>query len=285
MLFCNTFVSPTNRFPSAVNYNKIRVGFWYHPARTRTPDTTISRRVALACDSDFIALMDIILIDDEPDTHEFLGWYLESEGFTVRSAYNGMDGLALMNRHSPDLVILDVFMPQLGGYEICERIRQFSDVPIVMISAVARHENDIIHGLNIGADDFMPKPVRLDLLRARINALLRRRAYQPHNRRQMYVDAHLTIDLDREEVYVCGERVQLSPLEFRLLALLVGNAGYAVPTVEVIEELWSETDYEDYARYVRIYIGRLRESIEPDPRNPRYLITEHGFGYRFVPTP
>lgn len=229
--------------------------------------------------------MNIILIDDEPDTHDVLSWYLESHGFKVHSAYSGADGLALMNQHNPDLIILDVFLPQLPGWEICERIRLFSDVPILMISAVAHHEEDVIHGLNIGADDYLTKPLRLDILRARINALLRRSSIQSHRqRRQTYVDAHLTVNLDREEVYVRGERVQLSSLEYRLLALLVMSAGYPVPTIEVIEELWSETTYEDYVRYVRIYVGRLREIIEPDPRSPRYIVTEYGFGYRFVPS-
>ena len=228
--------------------------------------------------------MDIILIDDEPDTHQVLGLYLESHGFKVHSAYSGADGLTLMNQHHPDLVILDVLLPQLPGWEVCERIRAFSDVPIMMISALADQEEDVIHGLDVGADDYLSKPLRLGVLRARINALLRRSALPPRRqRRRSYVDAHLMINLDREEVYVCGERVQPSALEYRLLSALVESAGYAVPTAELVEELWSETMYEDYARYVRIYVGRLREIIEPDPRNPRYIVTEYGFGYRFVP--
>lgn len=228
--------------------------------------------------------MRIILIDDDTDTHDFLVPYLEAEGFNVHSAYTGYTGLQLVKRNDPDLVILDVRLPQTDGWVICQRIRSFSSVPILMISAIAQRDEDIVYGLNIGADDYLTKPIRPRVLGARVSALLRRNSYvNRRNHRHAYIDYHLMIDLDRQQLRVQGERLSLSALEYRLLELLVRNADYPVPTLEIIEELWSETVGDDYARYVRIYIKRLREMIEPDPRNPRYIVTEHGFGYSFSP--
>lgn len=116
--------------------------------------------------------MNIIIIDDELDTHTFLNWYLTAEGYKVHSAYNGFEGLKLVDEQEADLIILDVMLPVLGGWEVCERIRNFSDVPIVMISAVASHEQDILHGLDIGANDYLTKPLQLDTLRSHIDTLL-----------------------------------------------------------------------------------------------------------------
>lgn len=116
--------------------------------------------------------MNILIIDDERDTHTYLNWYLSSEGYQVHSAYDGFEGLKLLDEQEADLVILDVMLPMLGGWEVCERIRRFSDVPIVMISAVASHEQDILHGLNLGANDYLTKPLQLETLRSHINTLL-----------------------------------------------------------------------------------------------------------------
>lgn len=228
--------------------------------------------------------MRVVIIDDDPDTQEYITLFLESEGFDAYSAQNGVDGLRLTQECDPDLVILDIQLPQMDGWDTCKQIRSFSGVPVLMISAIARDEADIIHGLKIGADDFLIKPLHPRLLMARIDALLRRShnvAWRDSHR--VYIDSHLKIDLHRQEVFVRGERVPLSFLEYRLLDLLVNNANHAVPTLQIIEELWSERVADDYARYVRIYVGRLRKLIEPDLRQPRYIVTEHGFGYRFNP--
>ncbi len=227
--------------------------------------------------------MRIVLIDDDPDTHDVIITYLSSEGFDAQSAYSGAEGIELIQEANADLVILDVELPHVDGWDVCQQIRFFSDVPILMISAVARDDADIVRGLNLGADDYLLKPIRLEVLKARVQALLRRglKSRNP-GRCQGYIDSRLVIDLDRGQVYVEGKRVPLSFLEFRLLEILVTNIGIAVPTAEIVEALWSESaESNGYARYVRIYIQRLRELIEPDPHDPRYIVSEHGFGYLF----
>ncbi len=228
--------------------------------------------------------MKIVVIDDDPDAQAILTMCLASEGYKTYSAYTGLEGLKLTQQYAPDLVILDIQLPEMSGWDTCKQIRSFSSVPVLMISSVAKEDVDIVYGLNIGADDYFLKPIRPKIIQARVNALLRRSANiawrQSH---QAYVDAHLKVDLYRQELIVQGERVPLSFLEYRLLELLVRNVDQAVPTLELIEGLWEEGVPDDYARYIRIYIGRLRKRIEHDSRNPKYIVTEHGFGYRFVP--
>lgn len=228
--------------------------------------------------------MRILIVDDDADTHEFITPYLQAQGFDTCSAYTGLGGLQMVQEYDPDLVILDIQLPQLDGWEVCQKIRSFSDVPVVIISAVAREEDDMIRGLNLGADDYLTKPLRPNMLKARLQAVLRR-STSPRWRdeRRAYVDAHLTVDLYRHQVYVEGQRVPLSALEYRLLEILVSHAGHSVPTLEIVERLWSDAVDDDYARYVRIYVKRLREVIEPDPAAPVYIVTEHGFGYSFLP--
>ena len=228
--------------------------------------------------------MRIVLIDNDPDTHGFVTPYLARHGLDVLSAYTGPEGLKLVQNRDPDAVILDVELPYLDGWEVCRRIRVFSSVPIMMISAVARDDADIIRGLSIGADDYMTKPLYLRMLDARLKALLRRsHSVTWREARQAYIDNRLVIDLHREQVLVNGKAVSLTALEYGLLALLVRNAGQVIPTIAIVEELWSEAVIDDYGRYVRIYVKRLREIIEPNPGAPRYILNEHGVGYRFVP--
>ena len=226
--------------------------------------------------------MRVLLVDDNPDTHEFISVYLTSAGFEVQSAYTGPEGIHEVQAHRPDLLILDVELPLMDGWDVCRRVRMISDIPILMISAVARDEQDIIRGLNAGADDYLLKPIHLETLKAHIHALLRRSmTFNQHNRHNGYIDAHLTVDLRQNEVFVQGKRLRLSFLEHRLLELLVANTNTTVPNLEIIEELWSEKVDDSYLRYVRIYVQRLRETIEPDTHNPVYIVTDYGFGYRF----
>lgn len=227
--------------------------------------------------------MRVVIIDDDDDTHDFLIPYLKSEGFDTYSAYSGRTGLELVHSKDPDVIVLDVQLPQDDGWEICRSIRSFSSVPILMISAVAQDDDDVIRGLSLGADDYLLKPLRLNVFGARLRALLRRSTSPAWPANTLaYVDHRLMIDLYRRQVYVQGTRISLSSLEFRLLELLVSSRNQVVPTLEIVENLWSdETDLE-YMRYVRVYIRRLREALEPDPRHPQYIITEHGLGYQFV---
>lgn len=227
--------------------------------------------------------MHIIIIDDEPETHTLFTAFLESKGFEVHSAYNGQEGIVLTQSVDPDLVILDVAMPGVDGWQVCAQIRAFSSVPVLMVSAHEKEDTDIVEGLNVGADDYVEMPVSLPILEARINALLRRSSNVTWRyARQAYIDSHLKIDLHRQEVMVGGKLVSLSSLEYRMLELLVSNADRTVTNPEIIDALWENVE-EDHVRYVRIYIGRLRKILEPEPRHPTYIITEHGFGYRFNP--
>ena len=219
--------------------------------------------------------MDIVVIDDDPDTQDILSLYLKSEGFHLFPALTGLEGLQLVKQHDPDLVILDVLLPQMDGWETCKNLRSFSSVPILMISAAHKDDEDVVRGLNAGADDYISKPIKPSLLKARVNALLRRSNHvEPTPGRSVYIDTHLRVDTHRQQVFVQGNRLSLSSLEYRLLEILVVNAPTAIPMVEIVEELWSEEVDNSYAQYVRIYIGRLRKHIEPNPQKPRYIITE-----------
>jgi DNA-binding response OmpR family regulator len=227
-------------------------------------------------------MMRVLLVDDDPDTHDFIITYLAAAGIDVLSAYTGPEGIHGVQDQRPDLVILDIELPFMDGWDVCRRIRMISDVPILIISAVAQGEQDIIRGLNIGADDYLLKPIHLDILKAHINALFRRTiTYRHKNSQHGYLDAHLTVDLRQNGVYVQGKHFPLSYLEQQLLELLVSNANATVPNLEIVEVLWSESVDDSYLRYVRIYVKRLREIIEPDPHNPVYIMTDYGQGYRF----
>ncbi len=226
--------------------------------------------------------MRILVIDDDPDTCHLVDVVLGAEGHEVRSATSGEEGLQFLGRAHPDLVILDVMLPHLYGWEVCRHIRTFSDIPVVMISAFARTADDMVHGLECGADDYLPKPLDFNLLRAKVRVLLRRNAQgERRGEHPAYVDAHLTVDLQHQQVYVQGNPVHLSPLEWQLLEILVRNINQAVPAIEIVEELWPGADVDARVSHVYVYVERLRRVIEPDPQNPRYVVTEHGLGYRF----
>lgn len=229
--------------------------------------------------------MRIVVIDDDVDYQEILSTQLEAEGFKVFCAQTGLEGLNLTRQCDPDLIILDVSMPYLNGWETCETLRSFSKVPVMMVSAVAKEEADEIRALRLGADSYLTKPIGYTLLKAHINALLRRSSevkWQQH--RLTYIDEYLQIDLYRQEVTVNLNYVSLSDLEFRLLELLVSHANEIVTSLEIMEALWGENGHQNknHLDYVRIYIGRLRRHIEPDPTNPAYIINIHGMGYRFT---
>ena len=228
--------------------------------------------------------MRIIVIDDDIDYQEILSTQLEAEGYKVFCAQTGLEGLNLTRQYDPDLIILDVSMPYLNGWETCETLRSFSSVPVMMVSAVAKEEADEIRALKLGADSYLTKPIGYKLLKAHIHALLRRSNELVRKHRPTYIDKYLRIDLYRQEVTVNLNHVSLSDLEFRLLELLVSHADEIVTSLEIMETLWGENGYQNQRNfdYVRIYIGRLRRHIEPDPANPTYIMNIHGMGYRFA---
>jgi two-component system KDP operon response regulator KdpE len=225
----------------------------------------------------------ILIIDDDATFRDLVEQVLAHKGYQVLEAGSGREGLRLMFDQRPDLVLLDVVMPGIDGWQVCTRIREISDVPIIMITGRHKSEEDIVRGLDYGADDYLTKPVRSKELVARVQAMLRR-AELPYLQdiRQgiIYSDDFLTVDITERKVTVNGKRVKLTPREFRLFTLLVENAGRILTHKQLLEKVWG-WEYTDDVDYVRIYISHLRQKIEPDPSLPKYIITEPGVGYYF----
>lgn len=222
----------------------------------------------------------ILIVDDEMAIRDALGRKLQREGYDVALAGNGLEGLRAFHAERPDLVILDIVMPEMDGLTVCQRIREVAETPILMLSAQAITEDDIIEGLNAGADEYLVKPIRLNEFVARIHALLRRAQMVSPDAETGYNDGFLNIDLQRRHVHVNGQKIHLTPTEFKLLVVLMENAGRVVPQRELLEQVWGP-EYVDDVYYPRVYISQLRRKIEPDPSNPVYILTEHRVGYRF----
>lgn len=225
--------------------------------------------------------MKILIVDDEQAIRDALGRKLNREGFEVVLCGDGLEGLRAFHAERPDVVILDIIMPGgMDGLTVCRRIREVTDTPIMMLSAQAVTEDDIIEGLNAGADEYLTKPVRLNEFVARVNALLRRSQLINIEAEQGYNDGYLSIDVHRRHVHVNGRRIHLTPTEFKLLAVLMENSGRVVTQRDLLEQVWGH-EYIDDVYYPRVYISQLRRKVEPDPANPIYILTEHRIGYRF----
>ncbi|MBC6934205.1 MAG: DNA-binding response regulator [Chloroflexi bacterium] len=229
--------------------------------------------------------MKVLIVDDEQAIRDALGRKLRRENFEVVACSDGLEGLRAFHAERPDLVILDIVMPgSMDGLTVCRRIREVADTPIMMLSAQAITEEDIIQGLNAGADEYLIKPVRLNEFVARVNALLRRSQVTVAEAEQGYSDGYLSIDLHRRHVHVNNRKVHLTPTEFKLLAVLMENAGRVVTQRDLLEQVWGR-EYIDDVYYPRVYISQLRRKVEPDPANPIYILTEHRIGYRFEKNP
>ncbi len=225
----------------------------------------------------------VLVVDDEPTFVRMVEQILTHHEYEVFTATDGQEALRLLFAHKPDLVILDVMMPKMDGWQTCRRIREISDVPLLMLTGKKKSKADIVRGLDYGADDYLIKPVESRELVARVRAILRRAELPPSpdtKKETTYSDAFLTVDVAERRVIVSGERVKLTPIEFRLLALLVENAGRILTHKQLLEKVWG-WEYVDDLDYVRIYILHLRRKIEPHPTQPRYILTEPGVGYYF----
>jgi DNA-binding response OmpR family regulator len=223
----------------------------------------------------------ILVVDDEPDLLHAVRLYLEMEGYQVITATNGEQALEKLRTKLPDLIVLDVMMPEMDGFETLQEIRRVSNVPVIMLT-VRGEESDKVRGLSLGADDYVTKPFSQRELLSRIQAVLRRAetpAFVPRTR--IVVDEDLTIDFSRNEVWVKGKKVQLTPTEYRLLYHLVSNPGRIMSHETLLAKVWGY-EYREEEHYVRLYITYLRQKIEPDPSHPKYILTERGLGYRFV---
>jgi len=224
----------------------------------------------------------ILTIDDNPQLIEMLRLCLEKQHYEVIAAYSGSEGLRKFQDNHPDLVILDIMMPDMDGWEVCRSLREMSPNVPILILTVLKEKANIVRGLAMGADGFVAKPFRPGELVARIQALLRRAnmTKTSSNCPSFYDDGNLAIDFKRQQVYLRGQPVNLSPTEFRLLACLVRNAGQVVSHKALLSWVWGP-EYGDETHYVKLYIRYLRQKIEECPKQPKYVLTEWGVGYRF----
>ncbi len=223
----------------------------------------------------------ILVVDDEERMVRFICLNLEHDGFQVIQAYRGLQALDLMREEMPDLILLDVMMPDIDGFEVLRTIRETSNIPVIMLTAKGE-EDDKIHGLELGADDYMTKPFSPRELVSRVRAVLRRfESSSTHAKEIIQVDEHLKMDFGRREIWVDNELIRLRPTEYRLLYHLVQNAGWVMTYDQILTKVWGY-EYRDEPHYVRLYVNYLRQKIEQDPADPKYILTERGVGYRFM---
>lgn len=223
----------------------------------------------------------ILVVDDEERMVRFIRLNLEHDGFTVLEAYRGQQAIDRLRTGLPDMVLLDVMMPDMDGFEVLGMIREISQLPVIMLTA-KNEEDDRVRGLELGADDYITKPFSPRELVSRVKAVLRRTEGSSSTIHGIIeVDEHLKMDFDRHEIWLDGQLVDLRPTEYRLLYHLVQNAGWVLSHDQILTNVWGY-EYRDQPHYVRLYINYLRKKLEKDPANPIYILTERGVGYRFV---
>jgi len=222
----------------------------------------------------------VLLIDDDVDFLKLASLIFKASDAQVITARDGLEGMGKLFTHQPDLIILDVMMPGIDGFQICQRIRQYSNTPLIMLSVLDRDEL-MVKGLAAGADDFLSKPINPEILLARAKAVLRRgRQNKSYQEVINYSDGRLEVDIEKHRVRIGGKQVKLTSVEFRLLAYLVGKAGRVLSFEEILLSVWG-SEYKGNDDYVHVYISHLRNKIEQNPKNPRYIRSIYGVGYIF----
>jgi two-component system KDP operon response regulator KdpE len=219
----------------------------------------------------------VLVVDDEPQIRRALGVNLQARGYDVDLAPDGERALDLAARHHPDVVVLDLGLPGIGGVEVIEGLRGWSRVPIVVLS-VRDAEADKVAALDAGADDYVTKPFGMDELLARLRAAVRRAA--PAEEEAVVETADFTIDLASKRVTRDGTEIRLTPTEWHVVEVLVRNRGKLVPQPQLLQEVWGP-EYHDETNYLRVFMAQVRRKLEPEPARPRYFLTEPGMGYRF----
>jgi DNA-binding response OmpR family regulator len=220
----------------------------------------------------------ILAVDDEPHVLKLVKANLESSGYKVLMAEDGEKAVEIVERELPDLVILDLMLPRLDGYAVCRRIREFSAVPVIMLTARSA-QVDLVHGFEVGADDYLTKPFSVTELLMRVQAVLRRSKWPEEIvLRQEFKAGPIEIDFAQHRVTVAGEPVKLTPTEYRLLAYMASNANRVIIHRELLRAVWGP-EYGDETEYLRVYMRYLRQKLEPDPSDPCYLLTQPGAGY------
>ena len=225
----------------------------------------------------------ILLIDDDPSLHRLLGQYLEDVGLTMLHAESGHAGLKLLFVHRPDLILLDVMMPRMDGWETCRRVRELTDVPIIFLTAKV-DEPDRLQGFRLGADDYVAKPFSFPELVARIQAVLYRvsQGAISHPSGDVLTCGPFQLDQAHHLVTRIGQPIDLTPTEYLLLEVLMTHPGAVFSQEQLVTAVWGP-EYANDTGYIRRYVWHLRQKIEPDPNEPQHLLTERGFGYRLVP--
>lgn len=223
----------------------------------------------------------ILVVDDEPRMIHFIRLNLEHDGFEVYEATSGGQALEKLRDQLPDLILLDIMMPDMDGFETLRLIREVSTIPTIMLTAKGE-EDDKVRGLELGADDYVTKPFSPRELVSRVRAVLRRTEIPSSGINEVIVvDQRLKLDFDRREIWVADQLVKLRPTEYKLLYHLVQNAGWVVPHEQLLSKVWGY-EYRDETHYLRLYVNYLRQKLEADPSNPQYILTERGVGYRFI---
>jgi DNA-binding response OmpR family regulator len=229
----------------------------------------------------------ILVVDDDVQLLKIVTHTLEAEGYRVRAVRDGMQALEAIERTAPDLVLLDVMLPRMDGFQVCQRAREFSAVPIIMLTARGRGQ-DKVRGLDLGADDYLTKPFRVDELLARVRAVLRRTQFTTNGDAQLLrattTIGEVTIDDAEHRVTKAGREIALTPTEYRILAYLAQNAGRVVTQDLLLEHVWG-AEYVGEGHMLRVNITRLRSKLETNPSRPRYLLTRPGIGYLLVKGP
>lgn len=220
----------------------------------------------------------ILLIDDDQNLSDLLGEYLRGQGHTIHTAADGQKGLRVFFDHKPDLVILDVTMPLKDGWETLKRIREMSQAPVIMLTARSE-ESDILRGFSLGADDYVSKPFSFAQLGARVRAVLARAGASAPSADKLEA-GELKVDLISKRVTRDGQLIPLTPTEFKLLVALMRHPGEVISAEDLVREVWGP-QYKEEIGFVRRYVWHLRQKVEIDPENPRYIHNERGFGYRF----
>jgi len=226
----------------------------------------------------------LLIIEDDSDLVRALELYFSGAGYEIIAAEDGREGLQKLYDERPNIVILDIALPKMDGWDVCRRIRELSDVPIVMLTARTQ-EDERVKGLRLGADDYIVKPFSLKELEARLEAVLRRaREARAEKAEILFANDELVIDADRLAVSRDGKHVDLTPTELRLLLFLAENTGRVLTHRQILDKIWG-AEYAEDVDYVKLFIYRLRRKIEPDAKHPKYILTERGIGYRFVKPP
>ena len=221
----------------------------------------------------------ILVVDDDPGILKLVSLNLELEGYQVLTASDGKSALQIVENDQPTLVILDIMMTGMDGFQVCQRIREFSEVPIIMLTAKGRVE-DVIHGLDVGADDYVVKPFSTDELLARVRAVLRRARFPEEMPQPPFNSGDLTIDFSRHQVSIDEAEVVLTPTEYRILCMLARNAGKALTQDQLLTEVWGQ-EYCGDTHILQVAVARLRKKLDDEPGSPKYILTRPGIGYMF----